>query len=54
MKNLYSAQTAETISLKVEQSPVWEMILGIAVYPQAVRTVHVKTIFTLFHQCFPH
>ncbi|MDQ0218777.1 ArsR family transcriptional regulator [Peribacillus cavernae] len=32
MKHLYSPQPIETISLEVESSPVWEVILGIAGY----------------------
>lgn len=32
MKYLYSPQPTETISLQVESSPVWEVILGIAGY----------------------
>lgn len=32
MKHLYSPQPVETISLEVEWSPIWELILGIAGY----------------------
>lgn len=32
MKHLYSPQLVETVSLEVEWSPVWEVILGIAGY----------------------
>jgi len=35
MKHLYSPQPIETISLQVESSPVWEVILGIAGYTHA-------------------
>ncbi|WHY77866.1 ArsR family transcriptional regulator [Neobacillus sp. WH10] len=35
MKHLYSPQPTETISLQVESSPVWEVILGIAGYTYA-------------------
>ncbi|MGE7693721.1 ArsR/SmtB family transcription factor [Lysinibacillus sp. NPDC094177] len=35
MKHLYSPQQIETISLQVESSPVWEVILGIAGYTHA-------------------
>lgn len=35
MKQTYSSQLIETISLEVESSPVWEVILGIAGYTHA-------------------
>lgn len=35
MKHLYTPQPIETISLQVESSPVWEVILGIAGYTHA-------------------
>lgn len=35
MKHLYSPQSIETISLQVESSPVWEVILGITGYTHA-------------------
>ncbi|KIL72969.1 hypothetical protein [Bacillus badius] len=35
MKHFYSPQPIETISLQVESSPVWEVILGIAGYTHA-------------------
>lgn len=35
MKHLYSSQPIETVSLQVEYSPVWEVILGIAGYTHA-------------------
>ncbi|WP_226657763.1 ArsR family transcriptional regulator [Guptibacillus hwajinpoensis] len=35
MERLYSPQPVETVSLKVESSPVWEVILGIAGFTHA-------------------